>query len=101
MSLSVYLGAGPASAIHAARRGWRRSHAGSYGALAPPIIDLLMMSERVGITTMPQGSRWMCGVGLSDTCPPANALSSPPILAASPVAASWQLAERTKPDSQA
>jgi len=66
-------------------------HTRSYGALAHPISEPFMISERMGITTMPQGSRCMCGTGLSDTCPPANAVSSPPILAASACAASWHV----------
>src|SRR6059058_5239457 len=33
-------------------------------------------SIRMGMITMPQGSRWMCGTGLSVTCPPRKAVSS-------------------------
>src|SRR5881394_1245466 len=53
-------------------------------------------SIRMGMITMPQGSRWMCGTGLSVTCPPRKAVSSPPILAASACAASWHVVENRK-----
>src|ERR1700678_7701 len=47
--------AGPPSAIHAARRGYRCCHAGSYGALAHPIIQCATKEERIGTTTNPNG----------------------------------------------
>src|SRR5713226_4280467 len=53
-------------------------------------------SIRIGMITMPQGSRWMCGMGFSVTCPPSEAVSSPPILAARACAASWQVVEKRK-----
>src|SRR2546427_2096180 len=53
-------------------------------------------SIRIGMITMPQGSRWMCGMGFNVTCPPSDAVSSPPILAARACAASWQVVEKRK-----
>src|SRR6266849_4826024 len=55
---------------------------------------LLSAKEIRGITTMPHGSRWMCGTGLSVTWPPEAAVVSPPILATRAWAASWQVVEK-------
>src|SRR6267143_4196984 len=79
--------------MSAALRGCRRSHSGLNGALAHPIIERVKIKERIGITTMPHGSRWMCGTGFSETCPPRAAVSSPPSLATSACAASWHVVE--------
>src|SRR5712692_6107515 len=53
-------------------------------------------SIRMGMITMPQGSRWMCGMGFNVTWPPSEAVSSAPILAARACAASWQVVEKRK-----
>src|SRR5271170_3000988 len=45
---------------------------------------------------MPKGERRMWGIGLRVTCPPSNAVRSPPHLAASEWAASWQVVESRK-----
>ncbi len=42
---------------------------------------------------MPNGSRRMCGIGFSVTCPPRAAVGSPPNLATKACAASWQVVE--------
>src|SRR6266403_1417226 len=55
---------------------------------------LLSAKEIRGITTMPHGSRWMWGTGLSVTWPPEAAVVSPPILATRAWAASWQVVEK-------
>ena len=67
--------AGPAIAIHAALRGFRSAQRRLYGALAQPIIHIrplaaFMKNVMSGTTTMPIGSRRMCGIGSSETCPP-------------------------------
>src|SRR3974390_236541 len=90
------LAAGPASAIHADRRGYRRCHAGLNGALAQPIIQPPMRKERMGTTTMPNGERRICGIGLSVTWPPSAAVVSPPSLATRACAASWHVVENRK-----
>jgi len=64
------LPAGPADAISAARCGCRSAHNGSYGALAHPIAHPCVSDVSNGTTSMPIGSRLMCGIGESDTCPP-------------------------------
>src|SRR5580700_10524712 len=92
--MSVKLAAGPASAIHAERRGYCRCHAGLNGALAQPIIQPPTRKERMGTTTMPKGERRICGIGLSVTCPPSAAVVSPPSLATSACAASWHVVEK-------
>src|SRR5215472_3323027 len=45
---------------------------------------------------MPIGSRRMCGSGFNVTCPPREAVSSPPIFATRACAASWQVVEKRK-----
>src|SRR5216684_9259381 len=57
-------------------------------------MDRATMKERIGITTMPQGSRWMCGTGLSVTWPLEAAVVSPPSLATRAWAASWHVVEK-------
>src|SRR5215470_5126034 len=60
------------------------------------MIERVKISIKMGTTTMPQGSRWMCGTGLSVTCPPSEAVWSPPIFAARACAASWHVVEKRK-----
>src|SRR5271169_4683688 len=50
----------------------------------------------MGTTTIPNGERRMCGMGLRVTCPPSAAVMSPPSLATSACAASWQVVENRK-----
>ena len=64
------LPAGPASAIHAARFGYRIAQRGSYGALANPNGHPDSTTEISGSTTMPNGSRRMCARGSRETWPP-------------------------------
>src|SRR5271165_3049124 len=92
-SMSEKLAAGPASAIQADRRGYCLCHAGLNGALAQPIIQPPSAKDRIGTTTIPNGERRMCGMGLRETCPPSAAVKSPPSLATSACAASWQVVE--------
>src|ERR1700735_272461 len=54
----------------------------------------------IGTTTNPNGERRMCGIGLSVTWPPGNAVVSPPILAACECAPSWHGGEKRKTMSQ-
>jgi hypothetical protein len=63
------LPAGPAAAMTAERRGNRRAQIGSYGQLAHPIAQPWVTDVSNGKTSMPIGSRAICGAGLSDTCP--------------------------------
>src|SRR5579859_2428006 len=93
ISISVKFAAGPAYAINAERFGYFRSHSGLNGALAQPIIELANRNARIGITTMPHGSRLICGIGFSVTCPPRSAVSSPPSFATSACEASWHVVE--------
>src|SRR5487761_523106 len=48
----------------------------------------------MGTTTIPNGERRICGIGLSVTCPPSAAVKSPPSLATSACAASWHVVEK-------
>src|SRR6187551_3557742 len=50
--------------------------------------------ESNGTTTMPNGSRRTWGTGLSETCPPRAAVSSPSFSALHAWAASWQTVEK-------
>ena len=52
--------------------------------------------ESMGTTTMPNGSRRMCGTGLSVTWPPRAAVSSPSFSALQAWADSWQMVEKRK-----
>src|ERR1700688_621945 len=94
--MSEKLAAGPASAIHPDRRGYCRCHSGLNGALAQPIIQPPTRYERIGTTTIPNGERRICGIGLSVTCPPSAAVVSPPSFATSACAASWHVVEKRK-----
>src|SRR5229473_8312178 len=95
-SISVKLAAGPAKAIQAERRGYRRCQVGSNGALAQPNIQPPRRYETIGTTTIPRVDLRMWGIGLSVTWPPSNAVRSPPILAASACDASWHVVENRK-----
>ncbi len=64
------LPAGPAAAISAARLGYFAAQYGSYGVLAQPIAQPCVNDVSSGTTSMPIGSRLMCGMGESVTCPP-------------------------------
>ncbi|OLD64859.1 MAG: hypothetical protein AUI47_04010 [Acidobacteria bacterium 13_1_40CM_2_68_5] len=64
------LPAGPAADIAACRSGWRLPHSGSYGVEAQPIMKPDEKKVSSGTTSVPIGSRRMCGHGLSETCPP-------------------------------
>ena len=52
----------------------------------------------MGTRTSPTGERRMCGMGLSETWPPSNAVVSPPILAARACAPSWHVVENKEND---
>src|ERR1039458_10901048 len=94
--INVKLAAGPASAIQAERRGYWRCQLGSNGALAQPIIQPPSANDTMGTTTIPNGDRGMCGMGLSVAWPPSAAVRSPPIFATSACAASWHVVENRK-----
>jgi hypothetical protein len=79
-----------------ARFGYCRAHFGSYGALANPNGHPVAATEISGRSTIPTGSRRMCGTGLSDTCPPWYAVRSPPRCAAQAWAASCSVVEKRK-----
>src|SRR6266850_8104477 len=55
---------------------------------------------RSGTTSMPIGSRRMCGRGDSETCPPRYAVRSPPRSAAQACAASCTVVEKRKATNQ-
>ena len=57
------LPAGPAAAISAARLGYFAAQYGSYGVLAQPIAQPCVSAVSSGTTSMPIGSRLMCGMG--------------------------------------
>src|SRR5207245_2227193 len=59
--------AGPAADIAARRRGWRWPQEGSKGEEAQPIIQPELKKVSSGTTIAPNGSRLMCGQGLSVT----------------------------------
>ena len=64
------------------------------GALAHPKSRPPMKNNAAsGTTIMPIGSRFMCGMGSSVTCPPRYAVSSPNLCATHACAASWQTVE--------
>src|SRR5215471_16182866 len=60
------------------------------------MIRPLNTSARIGTSTMPNGSRRMCGRGFRVICPPSAAVSSPPSFAARAWEASWQVVENRK-----
>jgi hypothetical protein len=62
--------AGPAAAMSAARFGYLAAQCGSYGVLAQPIAQPCVNAVSSGTTSMPSGSRLMCGMGESVTWPP-------------------------------
>ena len=59
-----------------------------------------MKKESSGTTTMPNGSRRMWGIGLSDTCPPWYAVGSPSRHATRACAASWSVVEKRNAANQ-
>ena len=83
--------------MKAARRGWRCAHRGSYGTDAQPIIHPAEKKVSSGTTTMPTGSRLMCGVGSTVSWPPWYAVGSPPRKAAQAWQNSWHVVEMRNP----